>query len=355
MSTIFLDECGYTGEDLLNRDQPIFTLASLNLPESECQELKKLFFGKVQSVELKYSSLSRRPKQQQMILRFLNELSQNPGLVKFSHAHKQYVLVTKMVEMLVEPAYYEVDLDLYDKGGNIALANLLFHTLPVFGGKDLFDKLLANFQLMMRLRTKEAYQSFFELLTSESYSEDLCELLNFFRMSHIHFGRELLNTKDNLEIAVSCTLALMFSWRQDIEDDIILVHDRSSAMAKQKQIWDTVVDPNVEPVEVGYDRRKVSFPIRVIETCSEDSKCWSGLQLVDILAGAFTDCIKWLLEGKDESNHFGRDLIEIISNSFISYSIWPEMKFTPQVLDTVEGNAISPHDHFVELLMKRLP
>lgn len=141
----------------------------------------------------------------------------------------------------------------------------------------------------------------------------------------------------------------------NIEDDIILVHDRSSAMAKQKQIWDTVVDPNVEPVEVGYDRRKVSFPIRVIETYSGDSKCWSGLQLVDILAGAFTDCVKWLLEGKDESNHFGRDLIEIISNSFISYPIWPEMKFTPQDLDTVEGNAISPHDYFVELFMKRLP
>ena len=30
---IFLDESGYTGEDLFNRDQPIFTLASLGVDD----------------------------------------------------------------------------------------------------------------------------------------------------------------------------------------------------------------------------------------------------------------------------------------------------------------------------------
>lgn len=31
LSTIFLDESGYTDQDLLNQEQPIFTLASLIL------------------------------------------------------------------------------------------------------------------------------------------------------------------------------------------------------------------------------------------------------------------------------------------------------------------------------------
>lgn len=354
MSSIFLDECGYTGQDLLNRDQPFFTLASLNLPESNCQELKKTFFSKVQAVELKYSSLSRRPKQQRMILEFLKELSQKPEIVKFSLAHKQYVLITKMVEILVEPAYYEADLDLYDKGGNIALANLLFYTLPVFGGHEFFNSLLTNFQSMIRIRTKEAYQAFFDPLITKSYSENLDFLLNFLRMSHIQFGYELLETKDHLDIAFSCTLSLMSSWRQDIEDDIVLVHDASSAMAKERQIWDILVDSHVEPVEVGYDRRKVQFPIRVVETRSEDSKKWSGLQLVDILAGAFTQCAKWFYEGQNKNDYFGKELAEIIGDSFSYCSIWPEKKFTPQELNTIEDNAISPHNHFVHLFMKKL-
>ena len=42
--TVFVDESGYTGPDLLNRDQPILTVASLGCSEALCQELKGRFF-----------------------------------------------------------------------------------------------------------------------------------------------------------------------------------------------------------------------------------------------------------------------------------------------------------------------
>lgn len=353
MSTIFVDESGYTGEDLLNIEQPFFTLASLNLSELDCKELKGRFFNKVQATELKYSSLSRRPRQQKLILDFLKELSFKPELVKFIYAHKQYVLVTKMVEILVEPVTHEDGLDLYDRGANIALSNLIYYTFPVLGGEVFFQKLLRNFQNMIRFRTEQSYKAFFEPLFCQEYPQELDELLVLFRESHNKFGYNLLSTLDNLDIAFSSTLSLMSHWRQDLDDDIILIHDNSSAMAKQKKIWDAIVDPNVPPIVVGYDRRQTQFPIRVVKTCSEDSKNWDGLQLVDILAGAYTRCIKWLSEGKQSDDKFGMSLAEIMSDSFYGDPIFPQFLFTPEELGIVGINSsINSIDHISNLLIQ---
>jgi len=351
LSTIFIDECGYTGQNLLDTVQPIFTLASLNLSESDCINLKNKFFGRVKSVELKYSSLSRRPNQQEMIINFIKTIAESPEIVKFAVAHKQFVLISKMVEMLVEPACHADGIDLYDKGTNLSFANLLFYTLPVFAGENLFSDLLSTFQDMMRSRTIPSYQAFFGLVLAERGSNNLNEFLNFFRISHIRFGYKLLQTSDHLDIAVSLTLVLMSLWQKDANDNLVLIHDRSSAMAKEKKIWESIVDPQLAPIEIGYDRRKMQFPIRVVKTSSEDSKKWAGLQLADILAGAFTTSARWLLDGRNNDDHFGKKLTELIGE-FDCFPIVPEPKFTPEQLETTEENAFPPIDYFVNLFMQ---
>lgn len=58
MPTIFLDEAGYTGRNLLDPEQPILTLASLCYSEDACKDLKQRFFNRVKAKELKYSSLA---------------------------------------------------------------------------------------------------------------------------------------------------------------------------------------------------------------------------------------------------------------------------------------------------------
>ena len=357
MSTIFLDESGYTGQDLLNPEQPIFTLASLNLSESDCKELKDRFFSKVQSTELKYSSLSRKPRQQQMILDFLKELSTKPELIKVLVAHKQFVLLTKMVEMLFEPVCYEEGIDLYDRGGNLALNNLLFYTLPALGGEDFFQKLLKDFQDMIRSKMA-SYEAFFKPLLTQRYSQDIDELLDFFRVSHYRFGDELLKdellkTEAPLDITVSSILLLMNSWQKDINENIILIHDKNSAMAKAREMWDALVDPSLPSVEVGYDRRKTIFPIRVAQTYPEDSKSWAGLQLVDILAGAFTHSARWLNKDNNADDDFGESLTKIINESFSVNQIIPELKFTPEQLGTTGGNAVDPNDYVASILSQK--
>ena len=55
---LFLDESGYTGPDLINRDQPFFTLASTNVGEADARSLLSSCFG-VREGEVKFANLAK--------------------------------------------------------------------------------------------------------------------------------------------------------------------------------------------------------------------------------------------------------------------------------------------------------
>lgn len=354
MAKIYLDECGFTGEDLFNVDQPIFTLASLNLTEEICQELKEKHFNKVQAAELKHSSLAKRAKQQQMVIELIKDLGLNyPNSIKFVVAHKRYVLVTKIVDILIETVAYEDGIDLYERGANIAYSNMLFYLVRGLASENFFEKFLLSFQVMMRNRTKESYDNFFQSIFNNNFPKELDEFLSIIKMFHIRLGFSELNTipKNVLDIALSEALILMNEWKINIpeSENIILIHDRSSNMAKDKEFWDKLVSPNSEPKIVGYDRRKMSYPIRIEKTNFENSKEFAGLQLADILAGAISRYFKWIINGKDENDEYGKKLSLSMPISFGGHMIWPSPDVTPQELGTIGTNADDPIEYVANI------
>ena len=62
-------------------------------------------------------------------------------------------------------------------------------------------------------------------------------------------------------------------------------HDTSSAMAREKWMWDVIVRPKVPSTMVGFAHRKRKYPLRVKKTTFENSKGNLQLQLADALAG----------------------------------------------------------------------
>ena len=124
---LYIDECGYTGEDLFNPEQPIFCLASTAFPEDKCQELKEKHFAKVKAQELKHSRLVKYPTQQEMVMSFLTDLVSERDSVKYVVVHKHFALLTKIVELIVVPLAYEDGIDFHKKGLNIAYANALYY------------------------------------------------------------------------------------------------------------------------------------------------------------------------------------------------------------------------------------
>lgn len=350
MKIIYLDECGYTGEDLFNKEQPFFTLSSLDLDEEICCELKAKHFNKVQAVELKHKNLSKRPKQQKMIIELIKDLGANyPDSIKFVVAHKRYVLVTKIVDLLVETVAYDEGFDLYKNGENIAFSNILFHLIRKLTSEDFFDNILYNFQEMIRKRTIESYYRFFKPFFTYDFPNELNEFVWIIKEYHLRFGFSQLQNLPRfwLDIALSETLILMNDWKDSTpkSNNMVLIHDRSSTMSKEKEFWDRLVSPDSEAKIVGYDRRKMSYPIRIERTEFENSKEFVGLQIADILSGAISRYFKWIIEGKDKNDEYGKNLDFNMPLSFGGRMIWPSLAVTPQELGTIGADADNPIDY----------
>lgn len=347
LATIFLDECGFTGEDLFNADQPIFVLASTNIPEEVCKGFLNKHFGIVQAKELKHSNLSKRPKQQDMVLEFIRDVDANfQDSVKFAVDHKRYVLVTKIVDTLIESLAYRDGINLYKDGANIAYSNMLFYIIRSLVSETFLNEMIFDFQEMIRNRTIESYDRFFKLIFENEFPEVVNELLVLLKAFHVRLGYEFIISLpvNALDIAFTDALVLMNEWKDIIprEENIILVHDRSSNMAKEKKFWDVLVNPRVAPKVVGFDRRKMSYPLRVEKTCFENSKDYAGLQFVDILAGAIARFFKWIVEGKKDADTYGKKLSLSMPQSFGGHMIWPSPEVTPDELGTKGEDADDP-------------
>jgi hypothetical protein len=287
-----------------------------------------------------------------MVVSFLKDIVSEEKNIKFAIAHKKYVLVTKMVDLLIETMAHLDGIDLYKDGANIAYSNLLYLMMKDVAGKRIFNKLLLNFQSMIRERTIERYDNFFRIFFEEKYPEMLNEVFIPFVGYHHRLGPSAVFAlpENMLNIAFSEAFNLVAEWSKTIEGNWSLIHDISSNMAKDKDIWEAVTHPEVPPTVVGYDRRKMEFPFRIIKTQFQKSEESSGLQLADIMAGAMVRCLEWASQDEKPSDPYAEELVSFLPESFDSHIIWPTPDVTPEALGTVGDRAGDPIGHFEELI-----
>jgi len=209
---------------------------------------------------------------------------------------------------------------------------------------------------MIRERTRQSYYNFFRMFFEQKFPKPFDDLFGLIKVSHFRYGHNILRKipDHSLDIAFTDTFELVSLWSRLLQGDITLVHDMSTAMAKNKAIWDRVVHPDVPVAVVGHDRRKTYFPLRVIRTDFENSKDFAGLQIVDILAGAMTRYLKWIVEGKKNEDRYAEALSTSPLSQFPVRAIWPSPDFTPEELGTIGPDAADPIEHFMELT-KDLP
>ena len=352
MKTVFLDECGYTGYDLFNKDQKIFVLASMSINDEEARVLKETYFDDVKSNELKHSRLCKYTKQQNMVINFLKYVRFNPEKFIISVTNKRYAIVCKIVDIIIEPYFYDNGDDLYENGLNIALSNLYYYTIPVFGNEILMEEILEKFQKLVRSKTETNLKEFFEIFYRNSFRKELNDLFEFVRLSVEKYGENILKfIPDNaFDIALTSSIQVMATWRSRISDDIKVIHDASSNMSAQKNIWDEIMDTQMQPQTIGYDYRKMTFPIGVKETSFEKSENHNGLQLVDVIAGATARAVNYLQFNR-LPDEYGLKLSEIFKNITVLPLI-PEPKVTPEELGTIGTKANDPIIFFTDIMSK---
>src|SRR5579885_2185565 len=124
-----MDESGFTGEDLLNPDQPFFVHASTTISDGEVSELREKFFPHVQGPELKHKNLAKYSRGRRSVVEFLKSIRGQQNRFSSFIVHKEFTLLTYLIDLWVEPLLHMDGIDLYKDGANVAMANMTYFCL----------------------------------------------------------------------------------------------------------------------------------------------------------------------------------------------------------------------------------
>jgi uncharacterized protein DUF3800 len=328
---IFFDESGFTGEDLANANQPVFVLASTRAEDALCKKIFDQVFEGVQSPELKHSSLARTERGRRRILSFLTAI-RGSRLFAAWVAHKEFCLLTKLVDLWLETALFEHGIDFYDRGASRGFCNMAWFCLRTFESQAFLTKHLAAFQEMVRTRSLESYRAFWTELYQDSRSsrKETREILSHFFFAESQFGYErmLVMPERTLDICQTSALQAVGYWRGQTTEDFQVIHDSSSNMAREKWIWDTITCCNFPAFRVGPADFLVEYPLRVTDTTFAPSSDHLQLQFADIIAGATAAWAQSLVyEGK--KSEYADALKDAGIAEHLIGGIWPTPDIEP--------------------------
>lgn len=350
---IYLDESGYTGEDLMKADQPYFVICTHAIDETTCAYIKAKYFSEIQAKELKHSQLASRPKQAKMLLGALKDLTDNYyDKILVGVSDKRYSLLGKIVDLVIEPSMHHAGYNLYKRGGDIAMTNAMYVCMNL--DPPYLDRILRAFQRWMRERSLAARTEFAHRLAIPHSIEMIDDFRNNILGALRHVGyNSVLRGLDRgaLDLSLSTAMNLMSMWRWRVDSEPFqLIHDQSTNMSKQRKMWDALVSPSAPSAIVGYDSRKRKYPLNIEETSFIDGKTSSALQIADILAGATSAVLKGATS--PSAKEYTDGLREIWSDKQLDgYYYLPSTAVSPDELGTVGDDGEDPLEYTAKLLV----
>lgn len=350
---LFLDESGYTGSDLISTEQPAFTLASTNIGETEARSLLESCFGDRQG-EIKYSRLIKSVRGQRQLVDFLGALDLSRGNCAFYAFHKQFLLLTFLIDFWLEPMMYEDGVNLYERGGNIALGNVSYLTLGTCLGLEGRRELLRKFQVMNRDRTLFAFDSFWDHLEKVVHEHELIgRALGALPVARHRLGYEHLVRLPGrlLDLGDYGLLETVQHWREKLPDsDFVMVHDQSKFLEQQRTFWNAILNQANPAATVGQDRRTLTFPLPVKGLRLEDSRRFPQLQVADLVASAARADASRIVNRSDDA--FCDALCDAGLRKALAGGVWPTTAVHPDDLET-NGPVLGDAAEFISGLVRR--
>jgi Protein of unknown function (DUF3800) len=351
---IYLDETGYTGRDIMNRDQPVYVLASTNLSDGDAAELKSTIFARIRSKELKHSSIASRGRGQAQIVELLGEIVRRKS-VAVAVAHKPYTLLGLLVDFWIEPAMRRDGENLYERGANIALTNMLWVCLfSAYIGEEAARSVLEAAQTMLVERDIDSYRRFWTAWTSAgplvARNPQIDEVLGYLPLSNSRLGgfRHLQSLPERLtDLGTYGLLESVSHWRELTAERIDIRHDRSSALSRDRELWEDLLSPDVPTTLVGQDRRTIQFPLNVGSIEFPESHEHDQLQLADLVAGAAATYYRHFYNGESTFRaEYARKLADAGIEELVVNVVWPTDAVDPASLGT-DGPVLADAADFI--------
>ena len=351
---IAFDESGNTGADLLNPQQPVFSLASVAISRVEADELLDTI-RTPQTKELKYSRLKRNSAGRGRILSLLSSSKLTKKNARMTFFHKRFMVVTKVVDILVETLAHEDGIDLYKDGANIALSHLHFYCMPAFCGEGRTKTFLRRFVDMIRRRTPETIQQFYraaralyEHSSDREYAESLAPILLSERMIPFILAN---NDKNSLDPAIPAFVQHCAFWGEHFGTEFDLVHDDSKPIFQEKKMLEDLMSRGEEEQMIGYDRRKFIFPLRAKGIHFGRSEHDPRLQVADLLASAGAHWMSGFVSPSGDQDF----LLQMKSSDIARFAldaVWPTPDISPKELGTQYEGGVNAAEAMAEFLAK---
>ncbi|WP_144981070.1 DUF3800 domain-containing protein [Halomonas sp. C22] len=355
---IYFDESGNTGSNLLDKDQTIFTLASCQYSDAEAEKLLGLI-GSKSAHEIHFKRLKRRKAGQDGIVRLMSSKLICKDKIAINIFHKEFMLASKIVDILIEHMMHLRGEDLYLNGQNIALSNMLYYCLGAFCDDDSLKEMYDSFIKMIKEQTDEAIDDFYnsvESLIPDLRSKDFEKYINMILETR-RCVKDALNGIDkfSLDPSIPALFAQCVNWGEKYPKGFHVIHDDSHTIEKQRLLFAQFMDWTQDDIELGYDRRKYKLPLKGKSLTFSSSDSHYQLQVADVIASSFAYWAAGVSRGEKDDYLF-LELEKLNFDRFIGHNkIWPTKDVSPEDLGTVHDGGLNAAAYTSYFLMNAEP
>lgn len=331
--TLSFDESGYTGYNLLDPVQPVFTVASTDLDEGEAEAILRSSFPKYQGAEFKFSNIWATGSKAGL-LTFSAHLAPLEDRAFVYMIDKRFGVLTKMVDFLIEPMTTAAGYDFYSDGFAWKFSNYIYFGLTHYAPPELLDTMLRDYQAFSRNPSEETLavlQRKLRLMANsvEERVKLFLEQLAGGAEAFLNFS-DIATFKSSNELHTATMIAIIAFWRQHFPEDFAVVHDASSAFLRNRAMWENITNPHVpEQLQRGGDGSDTQFPLRVVTTSAVDSKSSYAVQFCDILAGLSAKHFGCAQDSPERP--FLNEVLEAGLKSLSYNGVRPQMIFPDQI------------------------
>lgn len=285
--TIYLDESGYTGNNLLDEAQPLFVMSAVAIAPADAAELVGSVsreFG-LTAKELKGSRLCGFKRGQLAVLKILAELQ---GKFRYVAMNKRYAAACIAFEYLVEPVISECNWFFYQQRFHHFIADAIFNQT-----RSESKEILSGLSTAIRERNPDKVFDALIAVPMPGETATILSLLKelvasnrdaimdeFRRLQDFNEGRWLM------DLSFTGLFSLLCNWAE--EGRPLDVHcDQSKPLAEFAPHLSARIGGKSEEFKMPFGDKRRMFSL-ASEILLEDSAAVPGLQLADVVASAST-------------------------------------------------------------------
>lgn len=323
--TIYFDEAGFTGSNMLSSDQPAFVYASVAIDQPDASYILAEMITRfhLQGKELKGMNLVGHRRGQQAISWLLNKCK---GISCIAVSNKKFALAGKFFEYIFEPVLAPNNSIFYALEFHLFIANLLY---VLFESKDEHAEDIMNaFQTLMRTQDPSGLEQLLAPIDARiKLGNPLGQILTFVVCHKNQIVEEIkrLSEIDGLknwvlELTTTSLFWLLSFWGERF-DSIEVYCDKSKPLEINRELFDALIGRQ-DRIYMKLGKKpevlltyNLARPVILVDSIQSP-----GVQIADILASSIAYGFK------NPNDSLSKEWLSLADSMFSSTCILPDLK-----------------------------